>query len=90
MNKWVEIDYGGLKMFEETEMEWREATVIQGGNNLWSAYVHQGRRGRLKLRGNGRIAGKPTHFEHMKPQSKTRDEGRIWAEEVWMRLPELQ
>jgi hypothetical protein len=89
LGEWREIEYGGLKMRAETGLEWREATVIQGGNDLWTAYVHQQKLGRKKLKGEGRVAGKMVAAEMMKPQTKTKDEARIWAEEVWMRLPDL-
>lgn len=85
---WNEIEYGGLQLLAETGVEWREAKVIQGGNGLWTAYVNQGKRGKIRANGK-RYAGKGAILEMMRPQTETKDEAKIWAEEMWMRMPDL-
>jgi hypothetical protein len=64
-----------------------EARVVQGGNGLWTPWVHKARVGRPKKRGRGRAAGTTLASEgHPQSQTKTRDEAVRWAEETWMRL----
>lgn len=76
-------------MFLETKKQWREARVIQGGNNLWTATVQQC--GRIFLK-NGQESKNPKTilFEARDPQAHTLEDAKKWCEEVWSHCPELK
>lgn len=87
MSEWISADeYGSIKMVLETEHETFDARIHQGGNGLWTAYVYRTTKGRKKKVGIGQIAGKVIFHEMMKPQSKTIEEAKIWAEEIWTEI----
>jgi hypothetical protein len=72
---------------EEWGEIWMEARVVQGGNGLWTPWVHKARLGRPKKKGRGMVASTTLASEgHPQSQTKTRDEAVRWAQETWMRL----
>lgn len=84
---WREDAERGLTWREEWGEVWMEAQVVQGGNELWTPWVHKARLGRPKKRGVGRVAGTTLASEgHPQRQTQTRDEAQRWAEETWKRL----
>lgn len=89
MTAWKDIGLGCIESEYRQGETVRQAKVIQGGNNLWTAYVVQSQLGRVRKNGSGRIAGKTVHFEVLKPQAKTRQEAKEWAEAAWTRCPEF-
>lgn len=59
-----------------------EASVVLGGNGLWTPYLYQVCKGRKKKVGQGRIAGKLV-FSFWPGQQKTREQAIHLCERKW-------
>jgi hypothetical protein len=87
--KWRDIGDGGVKcVHDEGDFDGAlvtVASVVQGGNGLWTPYVFQTTKGRKKKIGQGRIAGK-TATSYWPGQQKTREEAIALCERKWHEL----
>ncbi len=86
---WQNIHDGGLKaIYDEGDFDGAivtEASVIHGGNGLWTATVHQMAKGRKKKRGSGRIHGKCVTM-YFPDQQSTRGDAVLLCEVKWSQL----
>lgn len=87
--KWRDIGDQGVKCtHDEGDFDGAlvtEASVVQGGNGLWTPFVYQTAKGRKKKLGQGRIAGK-TVTGYWPGQQKTREQAIALCERKWHEL----
>lgn len=88
--EWRDIGYGGVKA-EHDAGDYHgaivtTAQVVQGGNNLWTPWVHQVAKGRRRKKSTTkRIHGKTVSMYYPGQVSK-REEGIALCEQRWREL----
>lgn len=86
---WKDTGDGGVKcLHDEGDFDGAlvtEASVVQGGNKLWTPYVFQTAKGRKKKLGQGRIAGK-LFTSYFPSQQKTREAAIALCQQKWKEL----